>query len=112
MIKLKDIFDPYHSHPIMWTAETANSIADAIGAKIVGSVREKGFSKHDLDLYLEAFGPDTIQKLKSMGFEHNGSMVVSPKEARKSGKTYAKGWQRAELFIDNKDHRIDVWHPA
>lgn len=112
MIKLKDIFDPYHSFPIMWTTETAVPIAKAIGAEIVGSVKEKGLSKHDLDLHVETWNESIKQKLESMGFESHGSMVVSPKEARKSGKVYAKGWQRAERFENDNHQVIEVWHDA
>ena len=113
MIKLKPLiesYDFYHSRPIMWTREEAQPIADKIGAVIVGSVAEKGSSKHDLDLRVEKYDDSIRDTLKSLGFEWEGSHVVSPAEAKKSKKNFGKGWQRAEYFQDSKLRNLEVWH--
>jgi hypothetical protein len=109
MIKLKtllsEVFDRY------WNLEMAKPIADELGATIVGSVAIKGWSNHDLDLRIEDDDIPWVNKILSKrGFVCQGSMVVSPQEAKESGKPYGKGWQRAFTFIDPRnDKMIQVW---
>jgi hypothetical protein len=109
MIKLKtllsEVFDRY------WNLEMAKAIADELGATIVGSVAIKGWSNHDLDLRIEDDDIPWVNKILSKrGFVCQGSMVVSPQEAKESGKPYGKGWQRAFTFIDPRNDKIiQVW---
>jgi hypothetical protein len=103
--------------------EGAQPLADKLGAKVVGSVAKKesertpnayGSTKpRDLDLRIEGeYKPDEIlPKLKAEGFEPRGSSLVSPEEAKKSGKRYGKpGWKRAEHFENAAGEKLDVWH--
>ena len=93
-----------------WTLDMATPIADKLDAKIVGSVAQFGKSNHDLDLRIEHNDILSITKmLNNLGFEAQGSQVVSPEEARKSEKPYGKGWQRAYTFMNKDDKMIQIW---
>src|SRR4051812_37757157 len=105
MIKLKSIINEVFDR--FWNLEMAKSIAEKLGAKIVGSVSTKGQSNHDLDLRIEHNDIQSVTKiLNKLGFDSQGSQVVSPKEAKESGKPYAHGWQRAYTFMNKDDKMI------
>lgn len=113
MIKLTHLL--YESYSVMWNKENSNFIASLLNAKIVGSVAEKGTSNHDLDLLVDKYDGSyhnfAVRKLKELGFEFNGSMVISPAEAKKSGKLFGVGWQRVMIFINNeKNKKIEIWY--
>jgi len=108
---LEEKYNIYHSHPIMWTLDSAKFIAEKLKAKIVGSVVTKNQSKHDLDLRIENYNhQNTVKILNDIGFEYMGSQIVSPDEIKKSKKKYGIGWQRGENFEDDKKRRIQIWH--
>lgn len=95
------------------TMEGAQPLADKLGAKVVGSVAKKGEGPRDLDLRIdgEYNHSVTTAKMKDAGFEPRGSSLVSPKEAKASGKPYGgPGWKRAEHFENAAGQKIDVWH--
>jgi len=106
----------------IFTPEGAQPLAEKLGAKVVGSVATGKTSPDpygitrgpkDLDLRIEGeYKADQIAaKMKDAGFEPSGSTVVSPKEARASGKNYGRpGWKRAEHFENAAGEKIDVWH--
>jgi hypothetical protein len=88
-------------------------IAEKLGAKLVGSASKSGTTPKDWDFRVEGeYKPDeTAAKLKQEGFEPRGSSLVSPKEAKDSGKDYgAPGWKRAEHFENSAGQKLDVWH--
>jgi hypothetical protein len=97
----------------IYRIEGAQPLADKLGAKVVGSVAKRGENPGDLDLRIDGDYDHaaTVEKLKDEGFEPRGSSVVSPKEAKASGKPYGgPGWKRAEHFEDADGRKLDVWH--
>ena len=44
------------------------------------------------------------------GNEPHGSQVVSPSEAKKSGKEFGSGWNRVENFRHPDGEDVDIWH--
>lgn len=89
----------------------AKDLADKLGAKVVGSAAKEG-TPRDIDLRLEGDhqSADIEAKMKDLGFESRGSSLVSPEEAKKSGKQYADGWNRVEHFENEDGRKVDVWH--
>jgi hypothetical protein len=123
--RLSEVFDLRHDKypisselfesksPTIYTSEGAQPLADKLGARVVGSVAKKGESARDLDLRIDGDynEPDVIAKMKQSGYESRGSSLVSPQEAKSSGKSYGSlGWKRAEHFENEDGHKIDVWH--
>ena len=97
----------------MWVYNDSKPIADKLNAKIVGSVKTRGESKHDLDLLVNDYTSNINEILKSMGYELVGSQVVSPKEIRKSrkfGKNF-NGWLRNRRFENTQTKKvIEIWN--
>lgn len=113
------------SLPSIYTVEGAQPLADQLGAKIVGSVTKKeseripniyGSTKpRDLDLRIdgEYRTDEIVLKMRNEGFEPIGSSVVSPAEAKASGKSFGgPGWKRVEHFENSDRHRVDIWHDS
>ena len=77
---------------------------------------EKGTSTHDLDLQIDTYDQPKIEALmKAKGFEPVGSSVVSPEEAKASGKNFGTDttdWSRAHHFESTAEPRqkVDIWH--
>ncbi len=88
----------------------AQELADTIGAKVVGSAAKEGTKPRDLDFRVEDYTPEIKATLEKQGFESLGSSIVSPEEAKASGKPYGPGWNRAEHFQNAAGQKIDVWH--
>lgn len=97
----------------MWTYNNVKEIANELNAKIVGSVRTKGRSDHDLDLLVKKYDDSIGTKLESMGYVYLGSQVVSPEEIRKSRKFGRddRYWLRNRRF-ENRNLKtvIEVWN--
>jgi hypothetical protein len=100
----------------LYSREGAQTLADHIGAKVVGGVAEKGTSAHDLDLQVDAYDQPKIEAaMAAKGFEPTGSSVVSPAEAKSSGKSFGGGptdWSRAHHFesVSEPRQKVDIWH--
>ena len=111
MIKLKSIIGEVHEN-IMWTYKDAKPIADSIGGKVVGSVKTKGSSKHDLDIKVYKYTRDIARTFYGMGYRDIGSQIVSPKEIRRSGKfgRNDRFWLRSHGFMNYDNGKmIEVW---
>lgn len=96
----------------MWTYKESKPIADKLNARIVGSVKTKGSSNHDLDLLVKDYTPNVEEFLKSIGYEFVGSQVVSPQEIRKSRKfgKNSTSWLRNRRFENSKIKKvIEIW---
>jgi hypothetical protein len=96
----------------MWTYNEAKPFAEKIGGKIVGSVKTKGKSDHDLDILVPEYSQKVGNIVSSLGFTYMGSQVVSPKEIKRSRKFGGKAdfWLRNRRFENLIDHRvIEVW---
>lgn len=96
----------------MWTYTDAKPYADKIGGKIVGSVKTKGKSTHDLDILVHEYTQGLNDIMESMGFVFVGSMVVSPSEIKKSRKFGGRAdfWLRNYIFDNpNQNRRIELW---
>ena len=102
--------------PNLYTKDGAQTLADHVGAQVVGSVAEKGTSKHDLDLHVDTYDQPKIEAaMKAKGFAPVGSSIVSPAEAKASGKNYGgtpTDWSRAHHFESTSEPRqkVDIWH--
>jgi hypothetical protein len=99
----------------LYSKEGAQKLADHIGAQVVGSVAETGASTHDLDLAVDNYDQPKIEAaMKVKGFEPVGSSVVSPAEAKKSGKNFGNltDWHRAHHFesVSEPRQKVDIWH--
>lgn len=87
-----------------------------VDSKAVGSVAEKGSSKHDLDLRVGDYDAAKVEPaLAEHGFQPTGSSVVTPKEAEASGKNFGDNskFQRVHHFERGEGlgkQRVDVWH--
>ena len=98
---------------IMWTYKESKPIAEKLDARVVGSVKTKGHSSHDLDLLVKEYTNGIGDILESMNFIPVGSQVVSPSDIRKSRKfgQNSKFWLRNHRFENPNDHRIiEIWH--
>ncbi len=96
----------------MWTYKEAKPFADKIGGRVVGSVKTKGKSNHDLDILVPEYNQSVGDIVASLGFTYMGSQTVSPEEIRRSGKFAGKAefWLRCRRFQNLIDHRnIEVW---
>ena len=97
----------------MWTYTESRPIADKLNAKIVGSVKTKGYSNHDLDLLIQTYTSKIDDILNSLGYKFIGSQVVSPNEIRKSRK-FGKNsthWLRNRRFENSETKKvIEIWN--
>jgi len=96
----------------MWTYDEAKPYAEKLGGRIVGSVKNKGKSEHDLDILVPEYSQKVGDIVSSWGFTYMGSQVVSPKEIKKSRKFGGRSnfWLRNRRFEDLINHRvIEVW---
>ena len=96
----------------MWTYTEAKLYADKLGGTVVGSVKTKGKSEHDLDILVHEYNQGLGDVMESMNFTYMGSQVVSPDEIRKSRKFAGKSdfWLRNRRFENLNDHRvIEIW---
>ena len=50
-----------------------------------------------------------IDKLKKQGYENYGNQLVSPEEAKASGKNFTGNWSRLWRMKKGND-KIDLWH--
>lgn len=96
----------------MWTYSEAKPYADKLGGKIVGSVKTKGKSDHDVDILVPQYTQGLGDVLESMNFTYMGSQVVSPRDIRRSRKFGRRDdfWLRNHRFENLIDHRvIELW---
>jgi len=96
----------------MWTYQEAKPYADKVGGRIVGSVKTKGKSNHDLDILVTQYLQGTGDILESMNFTYMGNQVVSPSEIKKSRKFggHSEFWLRNRRFENLVDRRvIELW---
>lgn len=96
----------------MWTYNEAKPYADKLGGRIVGSVKNRGKSDHDLDILVHEYTQGLEDVLMSMNYFYSGSQVVSPKEIRRSGKFGKRDdfWLRNRRFVNPSDRRvIEIW---
>ena len=90
----------------------AKNLADELGGEVVGSAAKLKSRPNDIDIRLtELQIPDAIEKLKQQGFEQLDSSVVSPEEAKKSGKIFGEGWARSwNLKNPETGQKVQLWH--
>ncbi len=96
----------------MWTYQEAKPYAEKIGGKIVGSVKTKGKSEHDLDILVDRYSQGINDILESMNFVYVGSQVVSPDEIRKSRKfgKNSNQWLRNRQYENIQTKKIiEIW---
>ena len=96
----------------MWTYNDAKPIADYLNAKIVGSVKTKGKSRHDLDLLVSEYTQGLSDLLRGIGYTYMGSQVVSPPEIKRSRKFGGRTdvWLRNRRFEDLTNRKvIELW---
>jgi hypothetical protein len=96
----------------MWTYNDSTFYAEKVGGRIVGSVKTRGKSNHDLDILVPEYNQRIGDIISGMGFTYMGSKVVSPKEIRRSRKFGGKAdfWLRNRRFENLVDHRvIEIW---
>jgi len=96
----------------MWTYNEAKPYAEKIGGRIVGSVKAKGKSDHDLDILLSGYNRGVNDIMESMNFVYEGSQVVSPSDIKKSRKFGRRTdfWLRNFRFRNPTDDRIiELW---
>lgn len=96
----------------MWTYQESKPYAEKLGGRVVGSVKTKGKSEHDLDILVNKYDQGISDILRSMNFTYMGSQLVSPDEIRKSRKFSGNAdfWLRNRRFKNLNDHRvIEVW---
>jgi lambda family phage portal protein len=90
--------------------QRASRIAKDIGGKVVGSASREGGKPRDIDILLkESEIPQAIDKLKKQGYENYGNQLVSPEEAKASGKSFTDNWSRLWRMKKGND-KIDLWH--
>jgi lambda family phage portal protein len=90
--------------------QRASRIAKDIGGKVVGSASREGGKPRDIDILLkESEIPQAIDKLKKQGYENYGNQLVSPEEAKASGKSFTGNWSRLWRMKKGND-KIDLWH--
>jgi len=90
--------------------QRASKIAKDIGGRVVGSASREGGKPRDIDILLkESQIPQAIDKLKNQGYENYGNQLVSPEEARASGKSFTGNWSRLWRMKKGND-KIDLWH--
>ena len=90
--------------------QRASRIAKDIGGKVVGSASREGGKPKDIDILLkESEIPQAIEKLKKQGYENYGNQLVSPEEAKASGKNFTGDWSRLWRMKKGND-KIDLWH--
>ena len=97
----------------MWTYTESRPIADKLNAKIVGSVKTKGHSNHDLDLLIQTYTSKVDDILNSLGYKFISSQLVSPNEIRKSRKfgKNSTNWLRNRRFENLQNKKIiEVWN--
>lgn len=93
--------------------QAAKSLADKIGASIVGSAAKEDGTPRDIDLRIDGKydSEDVIAKLKAEGYDTSGSSVLTPKEVEEWGKPSGTGgWKRIEHFENKAGRKLDVWH--
>ena len=96
----------------MWTYNEAKPYAENIGGKIVGSVKTKGKSEHDLDILIPEYNQRIADIMARMNFVFKGSQVVSPSDIKKSRKFGRRRdfWLRNFQFWNPTDNRIiELW---
>lgn len=96
----------------MWTYNEAKPLALKLNARIVGSVRTKGHSVHDLDLKVDRYDSSLKKSLTDMAYEFVGSQMVSPQEIRRSGKfgRNATYWLRNRRFVNRESNKVvEIW---
>lgn len=113
MIKLKEMINQnVDENSFMWTYKEAKPYAEMIDGKIVGSVKTKGKSNHDLDILVPNHSKDISNILEKNGFTYMGSQVVSPKEIKKSRKFGGRSefWLRNKRYVNLINYKaIEVW---
>ncbi len=111
---------PKAEAPKVYTKEQADALVENLRkavpdaeVSVVGSVKRAGESAHDIDLLSsEKDIPNIASAMEKQGFkEVSGSSVVSPKEAKESGKEFPTDqWSRVHHFENEEGHKVELWH--
>lgn len=94
-----------------WPTVDAERISKSIDGRIVGSFRSRTRPAGDLDIRVEDYERENIQRaLTGEGFEYLGRSIVTPREALNYSKPIGTGYQAVEHFTDKFGRKLDVWH--